>query len=307
MPSTPSTRWALQRPADGDLISTWPASMRTTIDAIDALMVGFTATLPRPSAAVLGRFHRDSGTGIVSFDTGSGWAQMTQTPHAADHVEGAADPIKGQVPIGGEILYAGGTLPPGTEWDWADGGLIDKTTYATFFTRVQHNYNGGVDPGANKVRKPDKRGRVPMGADNFGPLGAANRITVASATRGANGGVERVTLASTESGLPAHAHSQPSHSHSASSDVQLSNNFSPNTPPLAGIGSVLVANVAGGVNAPYANNSNPWTGNSQGHGHGIAVDPTTPGNVNNNGAAGAGASHQNLQPFEADTYLVRIA
>lgn len=317
MPGTPSTRWGITKPADGDLISGWPGTMRSAIDAIDALMVAFNTTLPRPSAGSAGRFHRDSGTGVISFDTGAGWAQVTQTPHAADHVEGGPDPIKGQVPIGGIISYAGGSLPPGTEWDWADGGLIDKTTFATFFGRVGHNYNGGVDPGSNKVRKPDKRGRVSMGADNFGPLGAANRVTVSPATRGGNGGEERHTTSVAE--LPAHSHPASSgtesadHTHGGSTDTQ--GNHAHN----AGSGSYLLAqtdNSAGGFFAASGGGgtlSVAWYANTNttgAHSHGIStggrsVAHTHAITVSNN--TGGGGSHQNLQPYEADTYLVRIA
>lgn len=317
MPSTPSTRWAIQRPADTDLISGWPTTMRAAIDAIDSLMMGYTATLPRPAAGVSGRFHKDSGTGVISFDTGTGWAKMTQTPHAADHIEGGADPVKGQVPIGGVISYAGGTLPPGTEWDWADGGLIDRTTFATFFSRVGHDYNGGVDPGSNKVRKPDKRGRIPMGADNFGPLGAANRITVANRARGQNGGSERVQLASTESGLPAHSHTDSGHSHSASSGLGLGGIFPLEYPAFTDswLNNALASAVGGGGGSwnppiPLAGgsaNRQPWiAGPDLNHGHSVSIVPGT-ATIQNNAAAGAAASHQNLQPYEADNYLVRIA
>lgn len=306
MPGTPSTRWSITKPADGDLISGWPGTMRSAIDAIDAVMLGLNTTLPRPSAALLGRFHRDSGTGVISFDTGTGWATVTQTPHAADHVEGGPDPVKGQIPIGGVIAYAGGSLPPGTEWDWADGGLIDKTTYATFFARVGHAYNLNVDPGSNKVRKPDKRGRVSMGADNFGPLGAANRVTVDPAARGFNGGLERITLAALESGVAVHGHTSPSHGHTAGTDSQLTATWIPLVPGNANMVSNFTGGASPGFNAPIADNSNPWSVQYLAHGHNITVNGTGV-TVNSATAAAAANSHQNLPPHENDTYLVRIA
>lgn len=323
MPDTPSTRWAIERPADGDLIHDWPSIMRTSIDSIDAVLLGWNSTDPRPAAGTAGRIHRHPTTGVLSFDTGTGWATMTQTPHAADHVEGGPDPIKGQVPIGGLIPYAGSALPPGSEWDWADGGLIDRTTYATFFARVGHAYNGGVDPGGNLVRKPDKRGRVPMGADSFGPLGAANRVPTETAAgrglRGQNGGAERVQLASGESGIPAHSHAPGgSHSHGAGSGTALSGIFPLEYPAFTDSwdNSAMPSISAGGsgvANPPVpmvsgSMNHQPWNGGPDlNHAHSVTVSPANDANTANNTAAGAASSHQNLQPYEADNYIVRIA
>ncbi|HEX4501084.1 MAG TPA: phage tail protein, partial [Scandinavium sp.] len=60
-------------------------------------------------------------------------------------------------PIGAIVAYSGNGDPPETDWLVADGRLIDRTTYAEFYNRTGHAYNGGVDPGGNKVRIPDKR------------------------------------------------------------------------------------------------------------------------------------------------------
>lgn len=118
--------------------------------------------------------------------------------------------LNAMIPIGLPFPWPGASLPvfplptgvtavPGTtpEFAWADGGLIDRTVYAAFFAVIGHAYNAGVDPGANKVRKPDKRGRVIMGADTMGGI-AAGRITVAARALGQNGGEERHTLTRAE-------------------------------------------------------------------------------------------------------------
>lgn len=187
----------------------------------------------------------------------------------------------GSVPIGGIIAYAGTVLPTDGVWDWADGGLIDRTTYATFYTRqggAAHSYNGGVDPGTNKVRKPDKRGRMSMGADNFGQ-GAAGRITVANKLLGQNGGSERVTLAAGESGVNGSGVTgtdSPDHAHTF-----ISQAFS-----LAGPGGVVY-----GVQAGTAIGT---SGANARHSHALT-------------ARTADASHQNLPLYEADNYIVRIA
>lgn len=108
--------------------------------------------------------------------------------------------LEAMVPIGVPIPYGGSSLPAGGRWDWADGGLINKTTYSEFFGALGHVYNGGVDPGSNMVRKPDKRGRVSVGADNFGQ-GAAGRLPNSNRVLGQSGGAER------------HQHTVASHAH----------------------------------------------------------------------------------------------
>jgi hypothetical protein len=135
---------------------------------------------------------------------------------AIDRIEAALNAL---VPVGLPFAWPGATLPtfplpagvtavPGTtpEFAWADGDLIDRTIYTVFFAVVGHGYNAGVDPGGTplKVRKPDKRGRVMVGADNMG-IGAAGRLTTAAGhnnARGQNGGEERHTLSTNE--LPQH-------------------------------------------------------------------------------------------------------
>lgn len=97
----------------------------------------------------------------------------------------------GVVPIGGTVSYGGAGDPPGGSWLLGDGRLIDKTTYAAYFAAVGHKFNGGVDPGANKVRIQDKRGRGTIGADNMATAqGAAGRLPNSNRAAGQNGGGE---------------------------------------------------------------------------------------------------------------------
>lgn len=111
---------------------------------------------------------------------------------------GVANPGR-NLPIGMLLPWVG-TSDPGGGWVLSEGRLIDRTTYATFYAFSGHSYNSGVDPGGNKVRIPDKRGRTSFGADNMGTAGAAGRLT-ANATMGSVGGTERMQL--TASNLPA--------------------------------------------------------------------------------------------------------
>src|SRR4051812_9818380 len=99
--------------------------------------------------------------------------ELTDAANIETAIEPLRDRIEGVlaqmlVPVGGLLAYAGSGDPAGGGWLLADGRLIDRTTYLAFFTAVGHAYNGGVDPGSNKVRLPDKRGRGSIGADNMG-------------------------------------------------------------------------------------------------------------------------------------------
>jgi microcystin-dependent protein len=116
-------------------------------------------------------------------------------------------------PIGACIPYCGLALPAGTYWDLADGHLIDRGAGLIgeyFYAAVGHAYNGGVDPGSGKVRLPDKRGRVSVGADNMGTVlygtsaGAGGRTPNSNRARGQNGGEERHVLVKAE--MAAHRH-----------------------------------------------------------------------------------------------------
>lgn len=317
MPDVPTPKHAIEQPADGDFINDWPAIMRAALGQLDDLIASFIEDDPRPAAGVSGRFHR-AADGTISFDTGGAWVEVARMghalrhmpggddpldvdapvgegslrtlgtgarqaaagSHAAQHNEGGADPIPGQVPIGCPIPYGGNVLPPGGAWAWADGSLIDKQVGGVdtiYFTRVGHAYNGGVDPGSGKVRLPDKRGRVSVGADNFG-AGAAGRLPNSNRLRGQNGGVDAVTLAASQ--IPAHAHplNDPGHTHNGYCADQMD-------PPD---GSTGKTGWAGGRFAGQ------WI-------------TTNGSNLSVNNNTGGGGSHSNMQPYEADNYIVRIA
>jgi hypothetical protein len=109
----------------------------------------------------------------------------------------AADAIAAMIPVGACIPFIFPALPAGGRFDWADGGLIDRATQggAGLYAGAGHAYNGGVDPGGNMVRKPDKRGRGSIGADNFGTAqGAAGRLSAGHNARGQGTGAESRVL-----------------------------------------------------------------------------------------------------------------
>jgi hypothetical protein len=217
----------------------------------------------------------------------------------------------GGVPLGGILPYAFATDPPAigsVEFLLADGRLIDRTVYASFFAGAGHIYNGGVDPGGGMVRIPDKRGRTLMAADSFATsVGAAGRLTTLN-TRGTGGGAESVSLSGAQVGPHAHSGSTAVENQSLDHwhDVAV-------FPPAvdAGFGwSSASARVNDGVqvevpttypNSPAMRNLTGTyfvhPGSMSQHNHNVTT---------NTGNGVTGAPHANLPPYQCDFAIVRV-
>src|SRR5215831_3620002 len=161
MPGTPTTKFGLPTVADGDFITAYPAVQRQTSTWLDANIATFLNTEPRPAAQYPGRIHIAPSTGVISMDTGSTWVELARAV------------VTAQPPVGEIAVYAGQALPVDGRWQWCDGGLIAAASFPEFAAAVGNVYNGGVDPGGGQVRKPDLRGRSPLGASSTYPLGSA--------------------------------------------------------------------------------------------------------------------------------------
>lgn len=174
------------------------------------------------------------------------------------------------IPIGGGIDYWGTTLP-GSNWKWADGSAISRTTYATAFARLGTTFGPGN--GTTTFNLPDKRGRVSVARDDLGGS-AASRLTsgvsgIAGDTLGAAGGDQR---------MQEHTHgiTDPGHVHSID-------------PPSAS------DTTSSGLTAAGTGGSEDITAFNSG-------SATTGISVNN---AGAGSS-QNVQPSIVCNYIIRV-
>jgi microcystin-dependent protein len=179
-----------------------------------------------------------------------------------------------------------------------DGRALSQTTYAPLFALLGtawNQFDGQADPGAGLFRIPRSYGRTHVSA------GTGNGLT--NRTLGTAGGEESHALTTPE--MPSHTHVQNSHGHAGSADTQLSSVFSPQTPAAATVLSMRVSDAPGGDgrNVAYANNFNPWAGNSSAHSHTITVGSTTATNQN----TGGGGSHNNMQPWLAVNRIIRIA
>lgn len=187
------------------------------------------------------------------------------------------------IPIGIPLPWPGAALPS-VRFDWADGGLISKTTYADYFSLVGHIYNNGVDPGGNMFRKADRRGRVGIGADDMGTLqGAAGRLTVAAGhpnVRGQVGGTERHTLLAAESGMNGSAVSNGDGGHAHPGQLEP------------------------GVVVP----GNNWPGPAFGSGSTYwgFMQPNTGQHAHSMSARNADNPHENMPGYQVENYIVRV-
>jgi microcystin-dependent protein len=197
------------------------AALRDDLDAIIATAyTSPAASRPASSPAspgILGRWHRATDSGELSFDYGTGWLVVNAADLAANVASlrtlgtGAAQAAPGNDPrfpvIGAQMPYAGAGDPPGGTWLLEDGRTLVSATYAALDALIgegapagaKHVYNAGASPGAGLFRLPDKRGRGSVGADSMGTAqGAAGRVPNSSRARGQNGGEERHTLTAGE-------------------------------------------------------------------------------------------------------------
>lgn len=275
MTDTPSAKYGMARPADTDFINTYPATARAMTDFVDTNMSTFITTLPRPAAALAGRFHLDTGTGVISLDTGTGWVEIARSAVIAE------------VPLGTQVSYTGASLPTDGRWDWANGALISQASFPEYFALIGHTYNGGVDPGGGSFRKPDKRGRVAVGTDSMPVGGAAGRLPNSNRARGQSGGEERHLLTEAEAALPAHFHNM---------DTAAAGGGDKNTVTIGGRSYVRGDDVAGGTATNAITRGTPG-----GYMYGIGV-----GSAISRAAGPATASHNVLQPYEVDNVIVRV-
>lgn len=243
-------------------------------------------------------------TSGVAHNAGATWAC---TPTVYD--------LQGQPPVGAVVPYAGTGDPPETNWVIADGRLIDRTVYADFFNRSSHSYNGGVDPGSNKVRIPDKRGKKSVGAINMGTGAGLADNAHFQAVRGTSYGEVNHTLLAAESGQNGNAGmgtESADHSHYTSGNtgyISADHGHSP-----AGGEGWWTNGGTGSTQGGQGVNAIKWyeyntTGVSANHYHswGAQSGGRSAAHSHAMTARNADSVHNNVDPCEADSYIVRIA
>lgn len=223
------------------------------------------------------------------------------------------------VPIGGQLPYAGSGDPAGGRWLLCDGRTVLQADYPVLFSRLSHRY--GADPGGGGFILPDKRGRVSVGADDFGTArGAAGNLPSRTSPQRATGqkwGADTVQLAAVESGVATHGHSNNigtancgtlNHTH-AVSDPGHAHGWSASTPQADGAGGYHFAGGGLGNFGPIYM-AGAGTGisiyTSQDTGYSLAHNHSMTGGVTNHAGAPAAQPHTNLQPSEVDNWIIRV-
>lgn len=182
------------------------------------------------------------------------------------------------VPIGGLIPFAG-TAAPNSNFVFAYGQCISRTTYANLFKIISTTY-GSCD-GTTTFGLPDVRGRVVAGKDDMGGS-SANRLTNQSGgvngdVLGDTGGAETHTL--TLAQTPAHTHAQtaqnPTFTYNRRNDISTG-------------GSTTVVTEITASSDPFS------------------VTTASDGSPGSTGSAGSGSAHNNVQPTIIFNMLIRI-
>lgn len=122
--------------------------------------------------------------------------------------------VRGLTPVGSLMPYAGivddPQIPIPNGWLLCDGTNYLISQYGELYNFIRFRYKSAAQVQAEQGQSgwfavPDMRGRFPLGADNLGTKGNANRVTnAASKIVGASSGSETKTL--TVSNLPEHEH-----------------------------------------------------------------------------------------------------
>ena len=252
--------------ADGDLISATQENRQT--DAINAIE----ATLGTNPAGTSGTV-REAIAARAPLDSPA----FTGIPTAPTAVAGTATTQVATTafvhaagsplcPTGVIQAYAGTMAPSG--WVLCDGGSYDGTdaTYAQLWNLIGTTFGG---TGTKSFKVPDLRGRVVLGVS----------ATHALAT---TGGEEKHSLVTDE---------MPAHTHSAS--VTDSGHLHGNIP--------LYATNQSGDNLTW----NPGAPRVYQNGQ-ASTSPSTTGISVSNSPTGGGQAHNNLQPYLAINYIIKL-
>lgn len=253
---------------------------------------------------------------------------------------GYGDPSAPGIGADGTALPGTWVIADGRLIDSTQYPDFDALCGAAAAAPMTHAYNGGVNPGNNgsghqQVKIPDKRGRASMGAINMGSSAGAGANDNAhyqgsggarSGKVGDSSGEVLHTLAVGE--MPAHSHtgtggaSSTITSSTQKANISVSTSMSADNAVTSGW---YVPNsssnaitwtyypTSGGNQWGVRSGNSSWAATSLSHSH-TATSTVTDG-LSNAGhyhtttipSQGSGTGHNTVSPFEADSYLVRIA
>lgn len=208
---------------------------------------------------------------------------------------GAIATTSDAVPTGSVQAFAGSTAPTG--WLLCNGAAVSRTTYASLYTVIGTTYGAG--DGSTTFNVPNLQDRVPVGSGS-------------TYARGATGGAATVTLTTAQ--IPSHSHTLASgtvsthsgHTHTVSgtaasdgSHTHSVNNQGTRSDILAGGGTTTAATGSGN------------TGSGGSHTHSVSGTAASGGSHNHTlsgstGTEGTGQAHDNLQPYLALPFIIKI-
>lgn len=210
------------------------------------------------------------------------------------------------MPAGMIMAYAATTPPNG--WVTCNGAALSRTTYATLFSIIGTSY--GIGDGSTTFNVPSLAGRTLIG------FGAGPGLTARN-TLNAPVGAETVTLSANETGVAAHGHTASGWGgggHTASGGIAVADHSHAYVVMADGNQDHDHAINSGTISYPaaqsdrgassyktlYTQGSTPGGSASVSvadHGHSVTI--------NANGAAGAAAAHNNMQPSAVVNFIIK--
>jgi microcystin-dependent protein len=198
-------------------------------------------------------------------------------------------------PAGIVMPFAGSVAPQG--YLLCDGSAVSRTDYADLFAAIGTTYGAG--DGSSTFNVPDLSGRVVLGVSQSHALGTT-------------GG--EATHVLTEQELPAHSHTVPAHGHAndiTATTPALSHSitqpaFKYNKPNGTSV-TTFIRNTHWGYTGSGATNASRAKNAAVADHEATAC--TVTGSVSDcdpmvTSAVGAGAGHNNLQPYQAIAYII---
>lgn len=202
--------------------------------------------------------------------------------------------------ITGEILLWPGNMPP-ENWLLCDGAAVSRSEYAALYSVIGTAYGG--DDGNATFNLPDLKGKVAVGY---------HYADAAFDVLGETGGEKMHILVTAE--MPTHTHVQNSHSHTVSASAYSAGEHSHFIKWYVGSEKYisLSSSGSGDSSAGYQTGYSGGTvyheamkaAPSGGHSHGLNVSLGASTAVSQ--SVGAGAAHNNLQPYVVLNYIIKV-